>query len=93
MKDKKVKKVAYEFKDNLSLKAFLNKLYLNYYEDGLDLSGLYKDALFNTASQEHPVYVLTILTQPVYELTDSLTPDVEIINKGNIQKFINSLEQ
>lgn len=86
-------RIAYEFRDNLSLRYFLNKLSLNYYEDGLDFSDLYKDPLFKAVSNEHPVYVMTILTEPVYELTDNPSSDVKIINKGNIQEFINSLEQ
>ena len=86
-------RIAYEFRDTISLKYFLNKLYLNYYEDGVALSDLYENPLFKAVSNEHPVYVFTILNEPVYELTDNPSSDVKIINKGNIQEFINSLEQ
>ena len=84
-------RIAYEFKDNISLKYFLNNLSLRY--EDWDLSVLRKDSLFNTASDEHPVYVVTTLNEPVYSLTDHLSGDVTIVNEDNARTFLNSLEQ
>ena len=89
--ENKNQKIAYEFKDNVSLKHFLNNLSLRY--EDLDLSGLHKDSLFGTATNEHPVYVVTTLNEPVYSLTDHLSDDVEVINEDNAITFLNSLEQ
>ena len=89
--ENKNQKIAYEFKDNVSLKYFLNNLSLRY--EDLDLSGLHKDSLFGTASNEHPVYVVTTLSEPVYTLTDHLSDDVEVVNEDNARTFLNSLER
>lgn len=83
-------RIAYEFKDNISLRYFLNRLSLNYEE--LDFSDLYENPLFEAVSEERPVFVLTTIGVPDYTLTDKLSDDVTIINENNVQEFIDSLE-
>ena len=84
-------RIAYEFRDNLSLRYFLNRLSLN--NEEMDFSDLYEDPLFEVASHEHPVYVLTTIGEADYTLTDKLSDDVTIINENNVQEFLESLEQ
>ena len=83
-------RIAYEFRENISLRYFLDKLTSNYEE--LDFSDMYKDPLFEAVSKKHPVFVLTTIGEADYKLTDTLPDDVTIINENNVQEFIDSLE-
>ena len=84
-------RIAYEFRDAISLRYFLNRLTLNYEE--LDFSDMYKDPMFEAVSKKHPVYVLTTIGEADYTLTDKLSDDVTIINEDNVRTFIESLGQ
>lgn len=84
-------RIAYEFRDNISLRYFLNRLTLNYEE--LDFSDMYRDPLFEVVSKKRPVYILTTIGVPNYKLTDELPDAVTIINENNVQEFVDSLEQ
>lgn len=88
MKDKS--RIAYEFRDTISLRYFLNRLTSNYEE--LDFSDMYRDPMFEAASNVHPVFVLTPKGEPVYELTDVVPDDAMVINENNVQEFVDSLE-
>ncbi len=84
-------RIAYEFRENISLRYFLDRLTSNYEE--LDFSDMYKDPMFEAVSKKHPVYVLTTIGKADYKLTDTLPDDVTIINENNVQEFIDSLER
>ena len=83
-------RIAYEFRDTISLRYFMNRLSLN--NEEMDFSDLYEDPLFEVASHEHHVYVLTTIGVPIYSLTDHLSDDVEVINEDNVREFLQSLE-
>lgn len=88
MKDKN--RIAYEFRDNLSLRYFVNRLTLNYEE--LDFSDMYRAPMFEVVSEERPVYILTTIGEADYKLTDKLPDAVTIINENNVHEFVDSLE-
>lgn len=83
-------RIAYEFRDTISLRYFVNRLTLN--DEELDLSDMYRDPMFEAVSKKHPVYVLTTIGVPIYSLTDHLSDDVEVINEDNVREFLQSLE-
>ena len=88
---KPIKYLAYEFRDKLCLEHFLNSL-SEAYKD-LGFPDLTKEPLFESVSDEHPVYVLTPKGEPVYTLADKVSDEVTIVNKSNAKTIIKLLEE